>query len=122
MRTKAFQSYRDKLADPRFYTPIKSQLSNAAHNANAARTGGPIMVDQFMIPGDMNEFKWLNENMSTVTQLYDAQRKMAAESQKRLFSAKREREKRLKSENAASAKVRSRKASMFTMTDLMGAE
>lgn len=80
------------------------------------------MVDQFMIPGDMNEFKWLNDNMSTVTQLYDAQRKMAAESQKRLFSAKREREKRLKSENAASAKVRSRKASMFTMTDLMGAE
>jgi hypothetical protein len=66
-RTTQFRDYRDKLADPRFYTPIKSQLSNAANNANAARTGGPIMIDKYMIPGDLAEFKWLNQNMDTVT-------------------------------------------------------
>ena len=29
------------------------------------------MVDQFLIPGDEAEFKWLNDNMSTVSKLYD---------------------------------------------------
>lgn len=93
-KTLEFRKYRDKLADPRFYTPIKSQLMNASHNANAARTGGPIMIDRYMIPGEEREFKWLNENMSAVSSLYDNQRKMQAESQKRIFSAKRANERR----------------------------
>ena len=66
-RTTQFKDFRDKLADPRFYTPIKSQLNNAATNANAARTGGPIMIDKYMIPGEKSEFQWLNENMGTVS-------------------------------------------------------
>lgn len=47
------------------------------------------MVDKFMIPKKEAEFKWLNENLDTVTHLYDNQRKIQAESQRRLFSAKR---------------------------------
>ena len=63
-QTKQFNNYRDRLADPRFFTPIKTQLNNAATNANAARTGGPIMVNKFLIPGDEAEYRWLNDNMS----------------------------------------------------------
>ena len=51
------------------------------------------MVDQFLIPKDENEFKWLNENMSAVTSLYDGHRQIAAESQKRLFSPNRDQKK-----------------------------
>lgn len=48
------------------------------------------MIDQYMIPpGNINEYKWLSENLSQVTSLYDNQRKLAAESEKRLLSPKR---------------------------------
>lgn len=88
-KTTAYKEFRNKLADPRFYTPIKSQLMSAANNANAARTGGPIMVDKYMIPASQSEFRWLNDNMNAVTELYESQRRTQAESKKRLFSAKR---------------------------------
>lgn len=70
-KTIQFRDFRDKLADPRFFTPIKSQMQNAANNASAARTGGPIMVDKYMIPAAETEFRWLNENMDAVNSLYD---------------------------------------------------
>lgn len=79
-KTIQFRDFRDKLADPRFFTPIKSQMQNAANNASAARTGGPIMVDKYMIPAAESEYRWLNENMDAVNSLYDHQRRQKAES------------------------------------------
>lgn len=74
-KTIQFRDFRDKLADPRFFTPIKSQMQNAANNASAARTGGPIMIDKYMIPKVKREFDWLNDNMDAVNTLYDHQRR-----------------------------------------------
>ena len=93
-RSKAFHDYRDKLSDPRFFTPIKNQMQSATTNANAARTGGPIMIDKYMIPGELSEYKWLNDNISKVTGFYDAQRCIIAESEKRLFTGKKDKERR----------------------------
>lgn len=79
-KIKQFNNYRDRLADPTFFTPIKSQLSNAAFNANAARTGGPIMVNKFLIPKYESEYRWLNDNMSTISHVYENQRNIKTES------------------------------------------
>jgi hypothetical protein len=49
------------------------------------------MIDQYMIPAEASEFRWLNANMSTVTQLYENQRRIQQESQKRLFSGRKRR-------------------------------
>ena len=38
------------------------------------------MVDKYMIPSDQKEFKWLNENLSNVTALYEHQRQITADS------------------------------------------
>ena len=64
------------MADPRFFSPIKTQLQNAARNANAARTGGPVIIDKFLIPADPKEYRWLTNNMNTINSVYDRQRKI----------------------------------------------
>lgn len=52
------------------------------------------MIDKYMIPGDLSEYKWLNDNISKVTGFYDAQRTIIAESEKRLFTGKKDKERR----------------------------
>jgi hypothetical protein len=73
-KTQQFHDFRDKLADPRFFSPIKSQLENATSNAHAARTGGPIIVDKFLIPEKQRQYQWLTENMQTINDVYEKQR------------------------------------------------
>ena len=86
------------------------------------------MVDQYLIPKDQNEYRWLNENMPEVSKLYESQRQIQIESQKRLFSGKKANEKmlqsagHLKSGASQQSKRTSNRRNSSVAYDLMGQE